>query len=365
MSPDVETGFSPLATEMLMAYYSASPRIGSPLAVPTQQIVRYLSGALSSRESLDIELAAVIDVEVRLRLASVLPTLANFRETPLSTLLTQGATDRTNQEVFASWMSIILIQLETFTGFIDQGGVLTWPMLATLSTQGENGRVAANSVRRALSTTALPARRSSTRLGYGYRLGSRGATDSTAVVTRLDGFVNSEGDIEVSATFELGPREGTAFFALAVNGRSLPLASTTFNGGTARITLKGLAVFMNLESGPIPQGSLSVRLDDWPENAKVGAVIVESDGGVLPEVHPPAIKDGFLQLECFFEVPQMDGEWELLVATSPNTWQLLAQFDITSLTERPQTLLAKMPNNAKEGPFGGALWFRRVGPRKS
>ena len=48
-----------------MAYYSASPRIGSPLAVPTQQIVRYLSGALSSRESLDIELAAVIDVEVR------------------------------------------------------------------------------------------------------------------------------------------------------------------------------------------------------------------------------------------------------------------------------------------------------------
>jgi len=57
----------------------------------------------------------------------------------------------------------------------------------------------------------------------------------------------------------------------------------------------------------------------------------------------------------------MEGMWELLLAVSPNSWQMLGQFDIKCYIERPQVLLAGMPIEAVEGSFGGALLLRRVG----
>jgi len=190
-------------------------------------------------------------------------------------------------------------------------------------------------------------------------LGTRGRVEPARLVTQLEGRVLTNGDVEVAATTELGPREGAIFFAFSVHGRALPLGEAVIKQGRAQAVVEGIAPFLRLAPGPLPPSSLAARLDDWPDDCKLGQLVVDAGGGASPTLETPTVREQFLEITAYFEDPALAGGWELLLAASPNSWQMLAKFDIKCLVERPQVLKAKMPGTVEEGPFGGALWLRR------
>jgi hypothetical protein len=362
--PELEDTFSPHATRILDAYFRSIPRRSELLQFDSDHIVRYVTGALPYDIAAQMETLGLVDAGLRKDMAEYILQLTKMQRTPFADLLDTSAPEKFNGEVLRPWTSLVLSHINSVSTHLREAIPNTWPELARLSEAGPAEKLAAKTIRRALAIPKPLPPRGILPLGSGYRLGSRGASESLNVTSHVEGQVNEDGLIEIAASFDHCRRGETAFFALSLNECFLPLASAEVIEGIARVRVPGVAAFMNLGVGPIDPEVISIQLGDWPDESKTGAIIVESNRAPRPTVQSIQVKNGNLELLGYFEDPQMNGVWELLLAVCPNTWQLMAQFEISSLIERPQILLAKLPGNLREGPFGGALWLRRVNSQK-
>ena len=359
-----ESTFTPHATRILEAHFRSCPRPEVTTLYDSDQIVRYVSGTLSREVAVQLEAGALVDAGLRRSISEHVSQLNKLQRTPFLDLFDVSISSKFDQAILRSWTNIVQANIRSISTQLVESIPNSWPELARLSEVGPDEQLAAETIRKALFTARSTPTRGLLQLGYGYRLGSRGGSEAPQVASQVSGQVRDDGQIDITASFDSMHIEGMAFFALSLNDCFLPLASAKVNEGYAHVHVAGVAPYMKLSAGPIAPGTISVQLGDWPKDSKVGAIIVESNGGPRPVIEAVNIKNGNLELTCYFEAPQLDGAWEMLLAVSPGTWQHMARFEVTSLVERPQILLAKLPGNFREGPFGGALCLRRVDPLK-
>jgi len=355
-----DDGFSKIAMSMINAVAKSSPQTLTSPDPGSRDVLRYLSGVLPADEAALIEQFAIDAPKLRRELGDLISVLSEFQAQPYSELVLRLASNPEGSPGLSAWIEIVDSHIKTVTTFLAGCVPVTWPAIAAMAKQGAEGLIAARTMWRALfaDSPALTGR-PPLQLGFGYRRGIRGAIEPVQLFTQLEGVVLPNGDLQIEASTDFGPAERAVFFAFSMNGRALPLAEATVQKGRVQVVVEGLGQFLRLSTGPIPEKTLAARLDDWPEVCKLGHVIVHSGVNAFPVLDLPVISSGHLVLTGVFEEPQLDGKWELLVAVSPNCWQMLAEFDIKCVFERPQVLRAAMPSTAMEGPFGGALWFRR------
>jgi len=358
-----DLGFSAAAVSVLHGVLESLTTEPEMPEVRAAQLLRYLAGRSLPEEAELVERAAVEAPGVRLQLVEILDELNRFQETPYGNLVSLASSTEASNENLAGWLDIVDSHVETVSTNLHGAIPTTWPALARLAKQGVEGFISARTIWRALfAVPGLEAAAAPVQLGFGYRRGTSATVEPVQLFTHLQGVVRSDGALEIEASTELGPLEGAVFFAFSMNGRALPLAEASIKRGRVSVVVEGLAGFLRLPVGPIPANTLAARLDDWPEDCKLGQLIVRPGKAPMPLLEMPVVRDGELVLVGFFEDLRMEGAWQLLLASTPNTWQMLAEFDIKCLIERPQALKARMPKAAKGGPFGGALLLRRCEP---
>lgn len=362
--PEDESTFTPHATRILEAHFRSCPLPDVTTSYDSDQITRYVSGALSREVASNLEVGALVDAGLRRTIAEHVLQLNRLQRIPFADLFDTSISSKFDQAILRSWTDIVQSNIHSICTQLVESIPNSWPELARIAKIGPAEKLVAKTIRKALFTPRTASTRGLLQFGYGYRLGSRGGSESPPVASQVSGQVSVDGRIKLTASFPLLQDERTAYFALSLNDCFLPLASAKVSEGFAQVQVADVAPFMKLSAGPIAAETIAVQLGDWPKDSKVGAIIVESNGGPRPVFEAVNIKNGNLEVTCYFEAPQLDGVWELLLAVSPNNWQNMARFEVTSLVERPQILLAKLPGNFREGPFGGALCFRRVDLQK-
>lgn len=359
---DLEIGqdFSIATSDLLTSVAQSAPYIDVDQKIDSRQILRYLVGRATNSEVEMVEAAAVESAEIRRQFVEILAELDRYQATPYGDLDVLAFESGSHRLLLDEWLGIVAKHVQTVAANLVGPIPATWPALARMAKQGEEEFLSAKAIWRALFVSPnLQSGRAPIRLGFGYRRGNRGTAEATHVFAEVSGNVCDDGAIEIEAIAELEPDDRLVFFAYSVNGRTLPLAEAAVRKGRAVVRVEGLGDFLRLPSGPIPEYSLSAKFDYWPESSKCGQIIVQAGNAPAPRLEVPILKNGKLILSGYFDDPELEGRWELLLAVTPNSWQMLAQFDITCVIERPQAISAKMLTSAKEGPFGGALLLRR------
>lgn len=367
--------FSSEATHLIEAVIATAPPMMITPSIEPDLCVGYIAGALSAEDAAFVELAAVENAAVRRQLSQTIPVIEAFKRIPYRGLVLASRAD-SNGSARSEWLRIIDRHVEIVTQNLRGVPPTKWPSLALMSRHEPEGMTAAKTIWRALFSRSAQGKAADglLRLGFGYRL-SQDRTDTASphtddrriwnldgadVVTVYTGDVHPNGDIEFEAVVRPEIEAASLFISFTLNGRSLALVETEIVAGRARVYLESLGRFMGLPVGPLAVECLSASTGGWPEQCEVGQIIVESGPRRSPFLGLPMVRDGNLELSGYFEETEKGGKWELLLAVSPNSWQLLDRFDIKGVIERPQVLKAQLPKTAMEGPFGGALHLRRL-----
>jgi hypothetical protein len=356
----MDNGFSQSAIQLLNAIAASAPRHDNQSQIGPNHVLRYLAGVLPYGDAIQVETAALRSLALRKSLSETVVVLDGFQETVFDELVDSLDPSNSSAGLLQEWIAVINRQVDITTSNLRGAIPTTWPAISRMAQEGFDGLIAAQTIWRAIfQMRNMPPERTPIQLGFGYRRGSTGSMPAAQILTHLEVMALSNGNLEVIASTEFGPREGSIFFAYTLNGKALALAEARIKNGQVRVVVEGLAQFLQLPAGQVLSSTLAARIGDWPEECKFSQLLVESGVDAAPKLEMPVIRNGILELNCYFESPQLDGRWELLLAITPNCWQMLARFDIKCVIERPQVLKATMPETAREGPFGGALWLRR------
>jgi hypothetical protein len=369
--------FSNGATELLQSIALTAPRIPDVFEVDLGQLVAYIAGTLDRAGAGNVEAAAVQDANLRRRLVQLAPTIDAFKRIPYAELLSASVSDL-EMRARHEWLKIIDGHVKLVTTHLRETPPTRWLALSAMAKQGPEGLTAFKTIWRALFTQPVRgvAADGLLRLGFGYRrselapdqasldigIGSPWSIDSADFVTQFFGQVHPNGDVEISAAVRPETKADSLFVSFSMSGRTLALTEGKIVDGRVRVVLEGLADILRLPVGPLSQEALSARTGGWPEQCEIGQIVVESGPRRPPYLGLPTVRDGWLELTGYFEESEIGGKWELSVAVSPNSWQVLHRFDIKGVIERPQVLQAALPKTALDGPFGGALLLKRLGP---
>ena len=357
-----EEGLSAASVSLLCAVAATRIAPDSAGSVPKRDLVRYIAGVLSSQEAQTIEEGAVARPTTRYELSKALSLVEIWSNTPYWTLRQRLDGTGEDRESLLEWISVLENHVRVVSEELRGTTPTTWSALSKLSKQGADGYLAARTIWCAFFSTANLTS-GPLQLGFGYRRSSVGSTEPLKLFTRVEGSVLESGDLEIFAEAKPGTTDGAVYFGFSHQGRALPLAEGMLINGQVKLTVDGLGGFLRLPIGSVSRNSLSARFDDWTDECKLGQILVQPWGGTSPSVEPPAVIDGQLALPIRLEDPHLEGPWELLLAVTPNCWQMLAHFDIKCEFGRRQVLSADLPGTVREGPFGGALWLRRQLPR--
>ncbi len=357
-----EEGLSAASVSLLCAVAATRIAPDSAGSVPKRELVRYIAGVLSSQEAQKIEEGAVARPTTRYELSKTLALVESYCNTPYSALGLGPVGVSEDFESILEWNAVVENHVRVISHELQGATPTTWAALSKLSKQGADGYLAAKTIWGAFFST-LSMTSGPLKLGFGYRRGATGSIEPLKLFTRLEASVLDSGDLEIFAEAKPGTTDRAVYFGFSHQRRALPLVEGMLLNGQVKLTIDGFGGFLRLPVGPVSRNSLTARFEDWPDECKFGQILVQPWGGTSPSVELPIISDGKLLLPSRFEDPQLEGQWELLLAVTPNCWQMLAHFDIKCEFGRRQVLSADLPGTVREGPFGGALWLRRQLPR--
>ncbi len=367
--------FSPAATQLLDGVLASIPKLSQASDVNEQLLVGYLAGSLSPEDAAHVESLAANNAGIRRNLAQLISTIESYKRVTYNELV--EAAKATDSPVRNEWLKVVGNHIEVITRSLRGIPPTRWTSLETMSQDGPEGLTAFKAVWRALFVS--PPQGTSAegllRLGFGYRR-SRSDLDETSLpsdqmrsfdqvdqgaVTLCTGEVLESGDLVVDATVEGSEDATTVYISYTKNSRTLALAEAEIIDGKARVELLGFGTFMSLPVGPLQVDAISAQMGGWPERSEVGQIIIDSGPRRTPNLGLPIVRNGELEITGYFEEVKAGAKWELSLAVSPNSWQVLSRFDIKRVTERPQVITATLPPTAMDGPFGGALLLKRLG----
>ena len=367
--------FSHAAVQLLDGVLAAIPHSDIPQSLEDRLLVGYVAGTLSSEEAALVESHAANHDLSRRRMVQLSRLVESYKTVPFHEL----AEEQNDSESSArsEWIQVVRKHVGTVTRNLRGIPPTRWKSLEEMSRDGQDGTTAFKTIWRALFTNAPQGTSADglLRLGFGFRKGRTAAeADSfildqmrsfdqleSGVVTLCSGEVSENGDLIVLATVQSPVDASTVFISYTRAGRTLALAEAEIEQGQAQLVLTGLGSFMKLPVGPLPIDTISAQTGGWPERCEVAQVIIDSGPRRAPNLGLPMTRNGNLEIAGYFEETPAGGKWELSLAVSPNSWQVLSRFDIKGVTERPHVITAKLPTTAVDGPFGGALLLKRLG----
>ncbi|MDR3690741.1 MAG: hypothetical protein P4L46_15295 [Fimbriimonas sp.] len=363
------------AVELLESILRSAPVPPSMPPIGLHEVVGYVAGVLSPNDAERLESEAIVDLGLRQGLVQASAHVERLKRTPYHELLSAGIDEDPVRNI---WLSIIDDHVHLLSKHLKGAPPTKWPSLAAMGGDGAKGLNAFKTIWRSLFTQPIRGRAADglLKLGFGYRrsaseivsestrieLESAWTQDSANPIMECTGSVLANGDLEISAIVTPDCEATSIFVSFSMHGRTLALTDGELVRGRARVLLPGLGAFLHIESGPVQVGSLSASVVGWPVQCEIGQIVVESGPRRAPYLAMPVVRDGALELVGYFEETHSGGKWELSLAVTPNSWQLLRLFDIKKEIERPQVLTAALPKTAMEGPFGGALLLKRIGP---
>lgn len=364
-----EEAYSSAATHLLSAVARSAPLYPKLENTGEALVLRYLAGELSLAEAHGVETSAVGDADLRQLFGKVLSELDELQAVPYGELVRRRPASEFKDALRLEWQSIVDRHVATLSHWLSGPMPATWPAIRAMSAGGRDGAQAAKTLWRALAASSTSrTRHVPIRLGFGFRRGVRGAIESvgppstSASFSDLEAIVLPTGDLSITLRSVPDAEDRIVFFAIFIQGRALPVAEATVINERASAVAHDLGRFLQIPEGPVPAHDIVAQLGGWPIGCSHWLFGVDAVDGPIPPMEVPNIRNGCLEVNAHFDRPESKGEWELMVAVTPNSWQMLGKFDIKCVTGGPQVLLAEMPNTAEEGPFGGALWLRRPRP---
>ncbi len=364
------------ALELLEAVSSTAPSLLQSSELNAKVLVSYIAGTLEPSVSETVERAAVDDSGIRRRLVNLVQVIERFKQVPFHEVETES--NAKPMDLFRKeWVRIVEVHVDQVTRCLRGIPPTRWVSLAQMAKSRHEGSVAAKTIWRALFVDPNESRSAAglIRLGFGYRrsitaieaapfgLNDDGqwTNDASDFIKSVESIVTLAGDLNIDAALHKPLKPGSLFASFTLNGRTLALAEMEVRDESAHLRLESMGAFLKLAPGPLNPEAISLSLGSWPEKCEIAQIVVESHSGSQPQLGLPNVRNGVLEISGYFDEGEVGARWELSLAVSPNSWQVLGQFDINGVVERPQVIKARMPKTALDGPFGGALLLKRLG----
>jgi hypothetical protein len=354
-------------------------------APEVDQLVRYLSGALSADAAHRVEGGLVSSASARRRLDETCDCLDALQTQTWADVAQIANGEDLPARVATAWLALASERVQTAprarAWWLTQG----WEAVRQQVTEGVKEAQAA--------WTAFTA------FGEQWKAGlrrpqfalERGAASGPNIVgDRIPGVEIDVNDAQISATGalyvsvairsarseEMASREGrTVYLALAVNDQTWPVGPGVLENGQARWTVPDLGTALGLPAGRLPADCLRITADapvspTTPERLSLLAAIVDAAGqptsappAVIELVSEPRWQGGQFVVVAALPAPTRaaypDHRLLLDVIIAPNSWQRLGAWPVRDWTDAPKELTAACPGS-EETSTGFASLLRAL-----